>query len=128
MAPGYLCNGLLHNCFVGIGACKSTHIVKVAPGKTTHARESSAKIPSQAVYHFAAPTLLSLPAQNISAYMPVEQYQLTVDGQRRPNLGLLNPLFDLAQELLVAGRYQISLDDGLSASAFPGYPFFGTVL
>ena len=40
--PGYLCNNLLHKCFVRIGFRKRAHVLEIARGETFHIRKLAA--------------------------------------------------------------------------------------
>ena len=48
-----------------------------------------------------APALLLLPEQNFAAKLPVEQHQLSIDGDRSPHLGSPNALLEVAQKRLI---------------------------
>ena len=51
-----------------------------------------------------SPALASLPGEDIPADRPLEEHQLPVDGQRRPDLSAADALLELLEELGVAGR------------------------
>jgi hypothetical protein len=57
--------------------------------KTIHARKL--QVVSQPLNDFGAPTLASLPGENIAANRPVEENKLPVDGERSPHLGAADP-------------------------------------
>ena len=48
-----------------------------------------------------APPGLILPLQDLAADLPVEQNQFTIDGERCPELGLPDALFQPAKEVFV---------------------------
>ena len=50
------------------------------------------EVPGELVNDLGTPPSLILALQNVAAGLPVEQNQLTVNGERRPQLGLADAL------------------------------------
>lgn len=67
-----------------------------------------------------APALRGLPRQNVSADLPVQQHQLTVDRQRGALLGSVDAGFELGQSAGLAFGCWGQLDRFVTHAVFPG--------
>jgi len=84
VAPGQLCNKLLHNRLLGPRLGERAHIFKVAQPEALDAREPGLEIMGQPVDDFGAPALGVLTGEDIATDRPVEQDELAVDSECGP--------------------------------------------
>jgi len=86
MAPRQLSNKLLDHCIVRVRFGKCSHGKKISARKTAHLRKFRPQVFGEPFDNLCSPTLVALTAQNFSADVPIEQYQLSVDRERRSHL------------------------------------------
>jgi hypothetical protein len=53
---------------------------------------------------FAPPPFLVLAGEDVPAHLPVEEHQLAIDREGRPELGLPDAVLETPEELLIALR------------------------
>jgi hypothetical protein len=80
MAPGQLCNDLLHDFLGGKGLSERTHVFEVSRRK-----DPSSKVRREAIDHPGTPALLRLARKNLAADIPVEKDQLSINGNGCPD-------------------------------------------
>ena len=86
MAPRQLSNKLLDNCVVRVHLGKCPHGEQVGTRKTAHLRKFRPQVFGEPFDNLCSPTLVALTAQNFSADVPIEQYQLAIDREDRSHL------------------------------------------
>ena len=82
MGPGQLCNRVLHNCLAGPRFGQRAHVLQISRRKPAHVGKRSAQIAGQLINDLCAPSLLPLPLEDLTAYLPIQRDQLPVDRQR----------------------------------------------
>jgi hypothetical protein len=80
MAPGQMCNKLLHDLPVGERLSKGAHVFEVSWRKPRHFREIAPKVRCEPIDDAAAPALNVLARQNLAADAPIEQNKFSVDS------------------------------------------------
>lgn len=82
LAPGQLCNDLLHNLLVGPGQGQFPHIFQVSRRETSHVWELRMQIRRQLIDDAGAPLVSGLPLNDLPSDSPVQQDHFAVDGER----------------------------------------------
>lgn len=80
MAPGQLCNKLLHDLLVREHLSKGAHVFEVSCRKSRHFREITPKVLGESIDGAAAPSLNVLACQDLAADAPVEQNEFSVNS------------------------------------------------
>ena len=99
--PRDLCSSLLHKCRIRPCLGKSPHILQVAWRKTFHFGECVPEVACQPVNDPGSPALLCLAYENISADLPIQQYQLTMYREDRPCLRLTDAIQQKTKEFII---------------------------
>lgn len=102
VAPGDLCNGLLHDRLLGPGGGEGPHVLEVAGREARHLRERLPEVAGELVDDLGSPAPLLLPQQDVPADAPVEQDELAVDGERGLDARGADAPLELLEELAVA--------------------------
>ena len=105
MAPGDLCNNLLHKLLVGVRFGERAHVLQVARGEALHFGEGATQVDGQAVDDFRTPAVLSLSFEDGAPDPPVEQHQSAVDGEDGAHLCGSDALPQVIQEGFIVFRY-----------------------
>src|SRR5579875_451818 len=105
MTPWNLCNKLLHNWLLAPGCGERAHIFQVPRREAFHLGERALQIRRQAVDYFRAPVLALLPREDFAPDLPIEQHQLAINSNRRPELSGLDAALHMRQKLGVSGWY-----------------------
>ena len=85
----------------GQGFRKSPPILQVALREALVLGEFSMKIFGQPIYDFGNPAGQALPFKDVTAE-PVKQNEFAIDGERRFQPGVLDALFQIAEEFFAA--------------------------
>jgi hypothetical protein len=78
MEPGNLCSSLLHKSSVRPSFGNSPHVLEIPGRESFHLGKFPAKIHGETVNDLGAPPLLLLSRENVAAYLPIEQYELSI--------------------------------------------------
>src|ERR1700722_5524701 len=105
VTPWQLCSNLLHNWFVRPYRGEGPHVLQRTQAETLDPGELVLEIVRQPVDHPGAPSLGSLPGEDVPPDRPVQEDQLPVDGQRGPYLGAPDTGFELLEKLWIARRW-----------------------
>src|ERR1035437_5101121 len=99
VAPGQLCNRLLHNW---PSLREGPHVFEIPRRKPPHLRELYVEILSKALNDLRAPAVFTLASENLLPNPPVEQNQLLINGQGRANLRRPNLALQEGKKILIA--------------------------
>ena len=104
VAPGQLCNDLLHNCAVRPRRGKGAHVLEVARREPLHVGVGLAQVGGEPVDDLGAPAGALLALEDHPADVPVEQHHRRVRRHDDAQPLLLDALLDLAERLGVVAR------------------------
>ena len=91
MAPGKLCNKLLHERPIRPSLGEGPHVFQVARREAGHVGEIPSKISGQPLDDCGSPAFLRLPREDVAADLPIEQDEFPVDGGRRAQARFPDP-------------------------------------
>ena len=104
VAPGNLCNNLLHKFLLLVGGREPPHVLEVARGEPGSLWKRVPKVRGEAVDDLGTPAVLLLPSQDLLPDLPVEEDDLSVDGGSGGDPSPRNPALEIRKELSVARK------------------------
>jgi hypothetical protein len=78
MAPGNLFNSHLHKFRVRVGLRQRPYVLEISGRESLHFGKFPAKINSETIDDLCAPALRLLSRENVAAYLPIEQHELSI--------------------------------------------------
>src|SRR5262249_4403181 len=101
LAPGNLCNKLLHNFAIRPRLGERAHVFEIAGRVTRKFWKLPLEVAGKTVDDLRAPAFAFLTGQDVATDVPVMQYQLSVGCKRGLNLGGADTLLDALDKAVV---------------------------
>ena len=105
VAPRQFFNKLLQNLWLRPGLCERPPITQIPDTETLHSRKFGSNTFGETVDDLCTPPFSIKPRRDISASLPVEQDEFSIDSKSSAHLSGMNTLLDLLEKGHLAGRW-----------------------